>query len=167
MEKKPPRAISAVFLQTLKSNKTNSAGGICVEQAGNELEITIRSYEEKDLEQIQHLNKQQGWTSLAEKNAQTKDAWKNSNIAYVAESQDEELIGYIRGVTDGTVSTYICELLVAQPFRGYGVGRRLLDFVHALHPDTRIDLLASSSSSSFYEENGFRPFYGFRKSLRK
>ena len=60
--------------------------------------------------------------------------------------------------------TYICELLVAQPFRGCGAGRKLLDFVHALHPDTRIDLLASSSSRSFYEEHEFRPFYGFRKS---
>lgn len=136
-------------------------------QAGDALEITIRSYEEKDLEHIQRLNQQQGWTGLVEKNVQTKEAWKNSNIAYVAESQDQEFIAYIRGVTDGSVSTYICELLVAQPFRGCGTGKRLLDFVHALHPDTRIDLLASSSSSSFYEDNGFRPFYGFRKSLRK
>lgn len=57
-------------------------------QAGDALEITIRSYEEKDLEHIQRLNQQQGWTGLVEKNIQTKEAWKNSNIAYVAESQD-------------------------------------------------------------------------------
>ncbi|MGM0896662.1 MAG: GNAT family N-acetyltransferase [Bacillota bacterium] len=136
-------------------------------KAGDGPELIIRSYDGKDMEKIQQLNKQEGWTSLTKRDGQTKEAWKNSNIAYVAESENQELIGYIRGSTDGYISTYICELLIAQPYRGYGLGRRLLDFVHELHPDTRIDLLASSSSSSFYEENGFRPFYGFRKSSPK
>ena len=76
-------------------------------QAGDALEITIRSYEEKDLEHIQKLNKKQGWTGLVEKHIQTKEAWKNSNIAYVAESQGQELIAYIRGVTDGSVHIYL------------------------------------------------------------
>ncbi|MEZ0481377.1 GNAT family N-acetyltransferase [Planococcus sp. SSTMD024] len=81
-----------------------------------------------------------------------------------SQSADKELVGYIRGFTDGSISTYICELLVADSHRGCGAGKQLLEFVHALYPETRMDLLASSSSRSFYEEHDFRPFYGFRKS---
>ncbi|MEZ0481376.1 hypothetical protein [Planococcus sp. SSTMD024] len=43
-------------------------------QTGNGLDITIRSYEEGDLEQIQQLNKQQGWYNLVEKHAAARAA---------------------------------------------------------------------------------------------
>ncbi|EMF48148.1 hypothetical protein B481_0269 [Planococcus halocryophilus Or1] len=39
--------------------------------------------------------------------------------------------------------------------------------VHHQYPKTRIELLASSTSRSFYETQKYRPFYGFRKTIEE
>ncbi|WP_164669738.1 GNAT family N-acetyltransferase [Virgibacillus doumboii] len=125
--------------------------------------VYIRPYEEADFKRIQDLNREEGWSNLAAKHEDTKKAWENSNIAFVAETEDQEVIGYIRGITDTAISLFICELLINKEFRGLGLGTRLLKYVHDLYPTTRIEMLASSSSRSFYEAHGYRAFYGFRK----
>ncbi|WP_328701170.1 GNAT family N-acetyltransferase [Aquibacillus kalidii] len=76
-------------------------------------------------------------------------------------------MGYIRGFTDSRISLFICELLIAKNHRGLGLGKELLCYVHNLYPSTRLELLANSSSRSFYEALGFRAFYGFRKSSQE
>lgn len=134
-------------------------------RSGDELQIAIRDYEKNDFESIQELNAQEGWTNLVEQSERTEKAWECSPIAYVAENGDQQVIGYIRGLTDGFVSMYICELLVGAPYRGLGIGKKLLDFAHSRHPHTRLELLASASSCSFYEKYAFRSFYGFRKTF--
>ena len=125
----------------------------------------IRLYEEKDFNKIQqHLNKDEGWTNLVENQSDTKEAWKNSNVAYVVEIDGDGVIGYVRGLTDTRISLFICELLIDKKYRGLGIGKKLIYYLHNLYPTTRIELLANSSSRSFYEELGFRAFNGFRKS---
>jgi ribosomal protein S18 acetylase RimI-like enzyme len=127
----------------------------------------IRSYEEKDFNKIQDLNKEEGWTNLVENHLSTKEAWKNSNIAFVVETKGQEVVGYVRGFTDTHISLFICELLIDKKYRGFGLGKEILFFLHNLYPNTRIELLANSSSRSFYEELGFRTFYGYRKSSQE
>lgn len=127
--------------------------------------ILIRCYEEKDFSEIQDLNKDEGWTNLAENDLDTKKAWENSNIAFVVESENKGVIGYIRGFTDTRISLFICELLIDKRYRGSGLGKDLLHYIHNIYPNTRMELLANSSSRSFYEAMGFRSFYGFRKSM--
>ena len=100
---------------------------------------------------------------MVENHLDTKEAWKNSNVAYVVEIDGQGVIGYSRGFTDTRISLYICELLIDKKYRGLGIGKRLLQYLHDLYPNTRMELLANSSSRSFYEELGFRAFYGFRK----
>ncbi|WP_312094533.1 GNAT family N-acetyltransferase [Niallia sp.] len=130
----------------------------------NEIEIEIRSYKEADFPSIHALNEQEQWTNLVEKKEGTKAAWRHSNIAYVA-TLDNQTIGYIRGMTDHSITLYICELLIDQAYRGIGLGHNLLYYVHCLFPTTRVEMLASSTSHSYYENQGFRPFYGFRKTF--
>lgn len=125
--------------------------------------VTIRPYEEKDFEQIQELNRKEGWANLVGNHQDTKEAWKNSNVAYVVETENQEVIGYVRGLTDTRITLFICELLIDQRYRGYGLGTKLIHYVHKIYPKTRIELLANSTSRSFYEKHGFRAFYGFRK----
>ncbi|WP_033541006.1 GNAT family N-acetyltransferase [Planococcus sp. CAU13] len=125
-------------------------------------EIIIRPYEEKDFPAIHKLNEQEGWSNLSAKQEQTKAAWQGSNVAFVAE-HDGRLAGCLRALTDGAVSLYICELLIEKNMRGSGIGAKLMDHVHNLYPTTRMELLASATSRSYYEEKKFRPFYGFRK----
>ncbi|KGP71097.1 GCN5 family acetyltransferase [Pontibacillus yanchengensis Y32] len=128
--------------------------------------ITIRQYCSSDFPSIQLLNTQEGWHSHPSRKGDVKLAWEHSNIAYVATYHDE-LIGYIRGFTDHYISLFISELIISKEYRGLGLGKELLDYVHCLYPKTRIEMLATSSSKTFYEQLGYRSFYGFRKNFNE
>ncbi|KAA0547218.1 GNAT family N-acetyltransferase [Bacillus sp. BGMRC 2118] len=125
--------------------------------------MEIRPYEAKDFDHIQCLNKEEGWNNLVENDRNTKEGWEKSNIAYVVVSEDHGMIGYVRGLTDGHISLYICELLIDKRFRGIGLGKEILKYIHSEYPQTRMEMLASSSSHTYYESQGFRSFYGYRK----
>ncbi|PAE38964.1 GNAT family N-acetyltransferase [Bacillus sp. 7884-1] len=129
--------------------------------------IEIRKFKETDFNRIQELNREEGWSNLVEKNEDTKQAWENSNVSFVVEAEGDGVVGYIRGLTDTRITLYICELLIDKKYRGLGIGKDLLQHVHRLYPKTRIEMLASSTSRSFYEGQGYRPFYGFRKTLEE
>ncbi|WP_226673811.1 GNAT family N-acetyltransferase [Rossellomorea aquimaris] len=128
--------------------------------------IAIREYRVEDFNYIHHLNSDEQWNNLVEKKDSTKNAWNNSSIAYVA-LHEGEIIAYIRGLTDQSITLFICELLIHREFRGKGIGDALLQYVHGLYPDTRIEMLASSTSHTYYEQKGYRPFYGFRKTFQE
>ena len=91
--------------------------------------------------------------------------WRRSWPMVVA-TDGEKVIGFVRGLADGEVTTYVAEFLVDPHYRGQDIGIALLDACHHLYPHTRLDLLATESSDAFYEANGFRRFQGFRKSSR-
>lgn len=129
-------------------------------------EIVIRAYEESDFAGIHKLNEQEGWSNLVAKQQQTQAAWRGSNVAVVAE-QDGQLVGCLRALTDGAVTLYVCELLIEKSMRGSGIGEKLLGHVHSLYPETRMELLASSTSRTYYEAKRFRAFYGFRKTFEE
>ncbi|KDN57952.1 GNAT family N-acetyltransferase [Exiguobacterium sp. AB2] len=126
----------------------------------------IRPYTEKDFEQIQTLNETEGWTQLVVRSDETRQAWDHSNVAYVIEV-DGLIVAYVRGMTDTAVSLYICELLVAASHRRLGLGEQLLAYVHSRYPTTRLEMLASASSQTYYEKLNFRPFYGYRKTIHE
>lgn len=93
----------------------------------------------------------------------TKEAWRQSNVAYVVESENGHVISYLRGV-----DRHDRELVrVRTAHRGLGIGERLLSHVHALYPETRLEMLASASSHTYYEKLNFRPFYGYRKTIHE
>lgn len=127
--------------------------------------MVIRPYKEEDFEQIQELNDAEGWHQLVLQDELTKEAWRHSNVAFVIESETGHVIAYLRGLTDTTVSLYVCELLISASHRRLGLGERLLTHVHALYPETRLEMLASAASHTYYERLNFRPFYGFRKTI--
>ncbi|WP_214798483.1 MULTISPECIES: GNAT family N-acetyltransferase [unclassified Exiguobacterium] len=129
--------------------------------------MNIRAYVSSDFEHIQQLNRDEGWTQLVERNELTREAWKQSNVTYVMESENGEIVAYLRGLTDTTVTLFVCELLVAPAYRKRGLGEQLLQHIHALHPTTRIELLANQLSHTYYEKLRFRPFYGFRKTIHE
>jgi ribosomal protein S18 acetylase RimI-like enzyme len=130
----------------------------------NGLAIQIRPYKEDDFQSIHELNKLEHWTNLVENKEDTKSAWNHSNAAYVATLNDQ-LIGYIRGITDRSITLFICELLIDPNYRGIGLGEALLYYVHSKYPSTRVEMLASSTSNTYYESKGFRSFYGYRKTF--
>ncbi|KAA1042366.1 GNAT family N-acetyltransferase [Macrococcus equipercicus] len=124
----------------------------------------IRKFKAADIETIQQLNRDEGWDNLVVRHEQTLNSWLGSEAYVIEEAGD--VIGCIRALTDGHVSLYICELIIRHDQRGKGYGRMLLDHIHSLYPTTRMELLATSSSKSYYE-NRFRPFYGFRRTYHE
>ncbi|WP_430788292.1 GNAT family N-acetyltransferase [Virgibacillus flavescens] len=132
----------------------------------NGKEVIFREYEEEDFPQINKLNELEGWNTLVERAEETREALENSNITYVA-LIDEKIVGYVRGMTDKQITLFICEVIIDKELRGSGIGKKILQYVHAKYPKTRMELLGSSTSKSFYEKLKFRPFYGFRKTIQE
>ncbi|MFC7063891.1 GNAT family N-acetyltransferase [Halobacillus seohaensis] len=129
-------------------------------------EAVIRSFHENDFDTINELNKKEGWDQLVENREDTLYAWINSEPALVI-TDDQEIIGYLRGLTDGVVTLFICELLIREDYRGQGLAQKLIEEAHSCYPSTRVEILATSSSESYYSSRGFRPFCGFRKSAQQ
>ena len=68
------------------------------------------------------------------KSRRSQKAWKNSSIAIVAVAEGGKIVGLIRALTDGEITTYIAELLVNKDYRGKGLGKSLIDVCHYLYP---------------------------------
>jgi GNAT superfamily N-acetyltransferase len=79
---------------------------------------------------------------------------------------EQEIIGFLRALTDEQVTTYLAEILITPRWRGQGLGQALIETCHRLYPSTRLDLLSTESADGIYEATGFRRFEGFRKSYR-
>ena len=126
--------------------------------------VTVRSYQADDLFAIQRLSDVEGWPTPGNRSEDSMLSWQHSHPALVA-MHDGQVIGFLRAITDGAVTTYIAELLVAKEWRGQGIGRALVDACHELVPFTRLDLLSTDQADPFYEANGFRRFQGFRKNF--
>ncbi|ELK48862.1 GNAT family N-acetyltransferase [Halobacillus sp. ACCC02827] len=128
--------------------------------------IQVRSFLEHDIDAVQQLNEKENWKVLVDRAEETLCSWLNSEPALVAVS-DGEVIGYLRGLTDGTMTLYICELLVKEEYRNNGVAQQLLRTAHECYPETRMEMLATESSASYYTGQGFRNFAGFRKTAEE
>lgn len=125
--------------------------------------VTIRPWAETDFPAVQDLPAAEGWPTPVERPDDTLAAWRHSWPALVAVARGE-VVGFLRGLTDGYITLYVAELLVAPRWRGRGVGTALIEVAQRLYPSTRIDLLGTETSASYYETHGYRPFRGFRKS---
>jgi GNAT superfamily N-acetyltransferase len=133
--------------------------------------IEIRRWQEDDFPAIQQLSQSEGWTTPTEQENASFHAWQSSFPALVA-VVDGQIVGFLRAISDRHITTFVAELLVAPPHRGQGIATTLLDQCQQLCPQTKLELLASPTSQSYYKQVGFRQFVGFRrtwaeKSLRR
>lgn len=123
----------------------------------------IKQFVEADFPYIQRLYEKEGWMTFINREADAIKAWKNSSIGLVV-FHGEEVVGLLRGLTDGEITTYIAEIVIDNSFRGNGIGKALLTLSHNLYPNTRLVLLAADGADEFYEKSNFRKSTGFRKS---
>lgn len=124
--------------------------------------MQIVPYDDQYFHQIIQICEKEEWTNLVNKQNDLLQAFQSSTIAYLL-MDGVQVVGYIRGMTDTKISTFITELLIKHEYRQKGYGTKLLKYVHDLYPETRVELLASMSSKEYYETKAFRPFYGYRK----
>jgi predicted N-acetyltransferase YhbS len=126
--------------------------------------IEIRAWNEDDFAAIQQLSSAEGWPSPTQRPAASLLAWQHSWPTLVA-SEDKMVVGFVRGLTDGTITMFIAEMAVEAQLRGRGIGRAILDVCHFLYPTTRLDLLSINDARAFYRACGFRVIHdGMRKS---
>lgn len=128
------------------------------------MEYKLVRFHSRYWEEINEMNKQEGWQNLVENKEAYKKSLENS-ITVVAVDNEDNVIGFIRGITDGYTTLFVCELLIAEQKRGTGIGNSLINHLHNQYPDTRVDLLATNTSAKFYEKQGFRIFHGYRKNF--
>lgn len=130
-------------------------------------DVVCRTWREADFPAIQRLSTTEGWPTPQRRPEDALTSWRNSWPALVVVEAEnlESLIGFLRAFTDEAVTMYVAELLVDVRYRRRGIGQTLLDTCHYLYPRTRIDLLSTETSESYYRSHGFRYIgYGFRKS---
>ncbi|PNZ72459.1 GNAT family N-acetyltransferase [Staphylococcus saprophyticus] len=128
------------------------------------IQYKIKKYSDFYFNDINKLNELEGWDNLVDHKNDFKKALENS-ITYVVLDNDDNFLGYVRALTDGFITLFICELLINKRKRSLGLGSMLINFLHERYPKTRIDLLATENSSKFYKHKNFRLFYGYRKSF--
>jgi ribosomal protein S18 acetylase RimI-like enzyme len=117
--------------------------------------IIIRAWREEDFSAIQRLSDLEGWPTPGVRPEEALEGWRNAWPALVAVA-DIEVVGFLRALSDGNITTYICELLIDARWRGRGVGSALLDACHAIYPRARMEVTSTENSASFYRRYGFR-----------
>ena len=125
--------------------------------------VTVRAWEEADFPAVQKLYGAEGWRTPIDRPDEALNAFRHSWPVLVAVA-DGSIIGLVRSLSDGAVTTYVAEVLVCPAWRGRGVGSALLDVCQRLCPRARLDLLCTEDVRSFYERRRFREFIGFGRS---
>lgn len=82
-----------------------------------------------------------------------KTSWGN----VCARNDNEELIGYVRILSDGIRHAYVCSLIVHPNYRKKGIGEAIMkELLNMLKEDNLYPtLVASPSKKGYYEKLGF------------
>ena len=145
-----------------QSNTRHNLVESVLSQISLPFEINIRTWIESDFAAIQELACREGWLAPLDRPREVLTAWRQSWPTLIA-THGETVVGFLRGVTDGVITTYIAELLVEPTWRGKGIAAALIETAHRLFPSARLDLLCTDSTDAFYEAEGFSRFEGYRK----
>lgn len=121
----------------------------------------VRPFRADDFAVVQAMTTSEGWTTPSERPEQTLSAWMASWPSLVATDDQGTVVGFLRALTDGEITTYIGEIIVAKSQRGAGVGRLLIQVCGQMYPRTRLDIL-TDSADGFYRAMECREFRGYR-----
>ncbi len=127
--------------------------------------ISIRAWTDADCQTIRELLNSQGWATSVDI-PKILTAWRQSWPTLIA-SSGETVVGFLRGITDGTMTTFIAELLVDPAWRGQGIGSALIETCHQLILSAELDMVSNPETEAMTEAEGFDCAQVFRKNYVK
>lgn len=112
--------------------------------------MKLRFADEADCKQISQLYALEAWQTFTPELVKTLMA----HSTYLVLEHDGSFVGFVRYLTDGHLTTFVSELLVATAYRRQGLAGRLLMEITRQHPKTRLELI--SQADDCYDALGFR-----------
>ena len=71
--------------------------------------------------------------------------------------KDGKQIGFARVITDYATTYYICDVIVDEQYRGWGIGKAMLDAIHGNKEVSSLrGILATRDAHDFYRKYGFQ-----------
>ncbi len=122
--------------------------------------MEIKEYKTYNEAEIRRLYTEVGWTAYTENMPALEQGYQNS-LLILAAYENDDLLGIIRVVGDGSTIVFIQDLLVFPGKQRKGVGTALLKAVLDRYPDVRqIELTADNTpeTAAFYKSSGFSEF---------
>ncbi|RIV30709.1 N-acetyltransferase [Flagellimonas lutimaris] len=80
------------------------------------------------------------------------------SICFGMYNEKEEQMAYARMITDGLIFTYIMDVIVFDPYKGKGLGKRLVEHILNRQDVKMVNTVAlkTMDAHSFYENLGFK-----------
>ena len=117
----------------------------------DEKEVILERYEE-----VNNLLRKAYWAKDRDSSLM-RTAIENSLNYAVCEAESQSIVGFARVVTDYATVYYLCDVYIAEEFRGMGLGKALVEWI--VLKETKLigvnGLLKTRDARALYEKYGF------------